>query len=50
MVTRLKVIYNNSTHLTILPYFSAEQLSRIINSINVVIKDDTSLPVVLNKM
>ena len=50
MVTRLKLICNNNTHLTVYPYFSSDQITRIINCLNFMIKEDTALHDALKKM
>lgn len=43
MVTRLKIICNNNTHLTVYPYFSSNQITHIIQALNYMIKADTVL-------
>ena len=50
MVTRLKIICNNNTHLTVYPYFSSNQITRIINVLNGMIGGNIALGDALKKM
>ena len=49
-VTTLRIYNNNNTRMTVFPYFSSEQLSRIIITLNQVILHETELSIILNKM
>lgn len=49
-VTILRIYNNNNTRMTVFPYFSSEQLSRIITTINFMIINDTELSVIIEKM
>lgn len=49
-VTTLRIYNNNNTRMTVFPYFSSGQLSRIITTINNMIINDTELSVIIEKM
>lgn len=49
-VTTLRIYNNNNTRMTVFPYFSSDQLSRVIYILNQLIVDDTELATLLSKM
>ena len=49
-VTTLRIYNNNNTRMTVFPYFSSEQLSRIIITLNQVILHETELSIILSKL
>ena len=49
-VTTIRIYNNNNTRMTVFPYFSSEQLSRIITTLNQVIFHETELSIILTKM
>lgn len=49
-VTTLRIYNNNNTRMTVFPYFSSEQLSRVIVTLNQMIQNETNLSTIITKL
>lgn len=49
-VTTLRIYNNNNTRMTVFPYFSSEQLSRVIMTLNQMIQNETNLSTIITKL